>query len=146
MTWLLASVSCNIPGIIWDKHQQTSLRSNSITFVSDNHVISAVVHWNASWSTNKQRWTNILHIVRRRATLACYSYRQQDSSWVLGTCWLLLIPFWHDANYIFLRTSHFFSLSSSSSILHQKIMDTQPPQPGERGSKSSQLVGATFNT
>jgi len=45
-----------------------------------------------------------------------------------------------------LRTSHFFSLSSSSPIPHQLIMDTQPPQPGPSGSESSQLAGASSNT
>jgi len=37
-------------------------------------------------------------------------------------------------------------LSSSSPIAHQQIIDTQPPQPGESGSKSSQLASAKSNT
>jgi len=45
-----------------------------------------------------------------------------------------------------LRTSHFFSLSSSSPIPHQQIIDTQPPQPGPSGSKSSPLAGTSTHT
>jgi len=73
-------------------------------------------------------------------------YTQQDSSWVYGTSWLLLIPFWHEANYIVLRTSHFFLLSSSSPIPHQNIMETHPSQPAVSGSISSWLAGDTSNT
>jgi len=51
------------------------------------------------------------------------------------------MPFWHEANYIFLWTSHFFSLLSSSPIAHHQIMDTQTPEPGETGSESSWTMG-----
>jgi len=43
-TWLLASVSHNIPGIFWDKHHQTSFPSKNFLFLSDNYEILAVVH------------------------------------------------------------------------------------------------------
>jgi len=146
MTWLLASVSCNNPGILWDKHQQTSFPSYNDLFISDNHAISAVVHRNLSLLTTTQHRTYLLHIAGRWETPATCCHTQQDSSWVYGTSWLLLILFWHEANYTVLRTSHFFSLSSSSLIPHQHIMETQPPQPAASGLKSSRLAGDTSNT
>ena len=50
------------------------------------------------------------------ATCATGSYVQQDSSGVERASWLLRMPFWLEANYIFLRSSHFVSLSSSSGL------------------------------
>jgi len=44
-----------------------------------------------------------------------------------------------------LRASHFLSLSSSSPIPHQHIMDTHPPPPGQSGSNTGRLAGATSN-
>jgi len=111
-----------------------------------NHAILAVIHRNLSLFTNTQHRTCILHIAGWLESSATCGHTQKDSSWVYGTCWLLLIPFWHEANYIVLRTSHFLLLWSSSPIPHQQIMETQPPQPGESGSESSQLAGATSNT
>jgi len=70
---------------------------------------------------------------------------QQHSSWVERASWLLLIPFWLEAKYICLRTSQFFSLSSSSSIPHQPIMAKHTPQPGECRSWSSQSMVASSN-
>jgi len=70
----------------------------------------------------------------------------QDPCLVSRTCWLLLFPFWHDANYIVIKTSHFFSLWSSSPIPHPQIRDAHEPQPDGSGSKSSGLVGATSST
>jgi len=106
-------------------------------------VILAVVHRNISLFTNPQHQTYLLHIVVRWETPATRGHMQQHPSSVYGTLWLLLISFWHEANYIVLRTSHFFSLPSSSPIPHQKIIETQLPQLGETGSKSSRLMGAT---
>jgi len=146
MTWLLASVSCNILGILWDIHQQTSFPSYIDLFISDNHAISAVVHRNWSLLINTKHRTYLLHIAGWWETPATCGHTQQDSSWVYGTSWLLVILFWHEANYIVLRTSHFFSLSSSSPIPHQHIMETQPPQPAASRSKSSRLAGDTSNT
>ena len=45
---------------------------------------------------------------------------QQDSAWIEHASWLLLILFWVVGMYILLRTSHFFSLSSSSSFHNSK--------------------------
>jgi len=145
MTWLLAWVSCNIPGILWDKHLQTSFPSYNVLLMSGNRAISAVVQCNSSLLTNRQQQTYPLHISGRWETPATCGHTQQDSSWVYGTSWLLLIPFWHEANYIVLRTSHYFSLSSFSPIPHQQIMETQPPEPGESISESSQLLGTISN-
>jgi len=146
MIWLLASVSCNIPGILWDKHQQTSFPLYNDQLISDNHAISAVIHHNLSLLTITQHGTYLLHIAGQWETLATCGHTQQDSSWVYGTSWLLHILFSHGANYIVLRTSHFFSLSSSSPIPHQHVMETQQPQPAPSGSKSSRLAGDTLNT
>ena len=140
------SVSCNIPGTIWDKYQQTSFPSNKVVLIFDNHEISAVVHRNLSLLTNKQHWSDLLQIAGWWETPVTSSDTQRNSSWVQQSCWLLLIPFWHLANYTVLRASHFFSLSSSSPIPHQQIMVTQPPLPGQSGSNSSLFAGATSNT
>jgi len=139
------SVSCYIPGILWDKHQQTSFPSYNVLCISDYHAMSAVVHRNSSLLTNTQPGTYLLHIAGWWETPATCGHTEQDSSWVYGTSRLLLIPFWHEANYIALRTSHFFLLSSSSPIPHQQIMETQPPQPGESRSISSRFAAATSN-
>jgi len=114
--------------------------------IVDNHAILAVVHSNSSLLTNNQQWTDILYILGLWETPATCSYMPQNPSWVYWTCWQLIILFWHEANYIILRTSHFFSLSSSSPIPLQQIMNTQPPQPGRSGSKSSRLAGASSNS
>jgi len=45
-----------------------------------------------------------------------------------------------------LRASHFLSLSSSSTIPHQHIVDTQPHPPGESGSNTGRLAAAAPNT
>jgi len=145
MNGLLASVGCNISGICWDKHQQTSFPSRNFLYMSYNHAISAIVQCNLCMLTNRQHRTNLSRIVGQCKTPATCGHMQQESSWVYGTSWLLHIPFWHESNYIVLRTSHFFSLSSSSAIPHQQITETQPPQPGDSVSKSSRLVGATSN-
>jgi len=146
MTWLLASVSCNIPGILWDKHQQMFSPSYNVVFMSDNHAIPAVVYRNLSLVTNTQHQTYLWHIAGQWETSATCGHTHQDSSWVYGTSWLLLILFWHEANYVVLRTSHFFSLSSSCPIPHKQIMETQALQPGASRSKSSRLAADTLNT
>ena len=146
MTWLLASVLCIIPGILCDNHQQMSFPWNNVLFIADNHAITPVVHRNLFLLTNKQQWTDKLHISVLWETPATCNYTQQNSSWVKRPCWHLITPFGLEANYIILRTSHLFLLASSWPILHQQIMDTQPAQPGLSGSKSSQLAGTSSNT
>jgi len=146
MTSLSTSVWCIITGILWDKPQQTFFPSSNVLFIAHNHAILAVVHHNVFLWTNKQHQTDLLHILGLWETPATCSYTQQDSSWVEHTSWQLINPFWHVANYIILRTFHFFLLSSSSPIPHQQIMDTQPPQPGQSGSKSSRLAASLSNT
>jgi len=44
MTWLLASVSCNIPGNLEDKHHQMFFHSKIMLCVSDNDEIPAIIH------------------------------------------------------------------------------------------------------
>jgi len=65
---------------------------------------------------------------------------QYDSSSVEHSTWLLRIPFWLEANCIFLRTFHFFSLSSSSSLPHQQIMAPHTPQERRSRSQSSRTM------
>jgi len=146
MTWFLASVSCSSPVIIWDKHLQSSFPSNTVLLISDNGAISAVVRYNSTLLPTSQHWTDLLHISWWWETTPTRSHTLQDSSWLYQTCWLLLIPFWHKANNVFLRTSHIFSLSLFSPIPHQQLIDTQPPQQGESGSKWIRLAGATSHT
>ena len=59
---------------------------------------------------------NLVQIAGWVATSATGSDAQQDWSCVERASWLLRMPFWLNANYIFLRTSLFFSLSSSSGL------------------------------
>jgi len=145
MTGLLASVSCSIPVIFWEKHHQTSFSSKSVLLISDNHEILAVVCLNLSLDSNKQHRTDLLQITRWWETPTTCSYMQQDSCWVWCTSWLLFIPFWHEPHYIFLRTFHFFSLSSSSPIPHHQIIDTQTPPPVGDGSQADWTMGASSN-
>jgi len=142
MSRLLGSVSCNIPGILWDKHQHTCFPSYNVLFMSGNHAISALVHCKWSLFPNTQHQSYLLQIAGWWETPETCCHMQQDSSSVYGTSWLLLIPFRHEANYIVLRTSHFFSLSSSSPIPNPQIMDTEQPQPGE--SRSNLPVGGCY--
>ena len=105
------------------------LSMNIVGFVEDNHAIQAVVDRNFSLLTNTQQRTDILQIPGLWGTTATGSYMQQNSSWVWRTCSQQIILFWHEATFLILRASHFFSLSSSSPIPHKQMMDTQQPQP-----------------
>jgi len=113
---MLASVSCKIPGNVWDKHHQTSSPLKNVLFISHNHEISAVVHCDLSVLTNTKHRTDLVHSAGWLETPATGTYMQQDSSCVERASWLLRIPFWLAANYIFLRTSHLLSLSCSSGL------------------------------
>jgi len=62
---------------------------------------------------NKSSTLDRLTINHGTIPIPC-SYMQQDSTWTELASWLSLIPFWLVPNYIFPRTSHFFSLSSFS--------------------------------
>jgi len=64
--------------------------------------------------TNTHHWTDLVQIAEQLATCATGSYAQQDSSGVERASWLLRMLCWLKANDIFLRTSNFFSLSSSA--------------------------------
>jgi len=116
MTWYLASVSFKIPGISWDKHQQTSFPTKNAPFLSSNNKILAVVHRALSLQTHTQHQTGLVQIAWRLAIRATGSSAHQDSPCVEWASWLLRMPFWLEANYIFLRFSHFISLSSSSGL------------------------------
>jgi len=48
--------------------------------------------------------------------------------------------------FIFLRTSHFFSLSSSALLPHKHVMAPQTSQQGGSRSESSRTTGASSNT
>jgi len=112
----LASVACRIPGIAWDNHQQMSFPSKNVPIICRKDEILAVVHHHLSLSTHTHHRTDLVQIAWRMATHATGSYVQQDSSCAERASWLLPMPFWLEANYIFLRTSHFFSLSSFSGL------------------------------
>jgi len=56
-----------------------------------------------------------------------------------------LIPYWIEANYIFLRTSHFFSLSSSLPFPQQQVMAPHTPQPAGSRSQLSRTTGTSSN-
>lgn len=145
MTWFLASVSRKVRAICWGKAQQTSFRSKKFLFSFHKHEISDVVHIYISLWTNTQCQTDLLQIAGRFETPAICSRTQQDSSWVECASWLLLIPSWLEAYYVFLSTSHMFSLSFSCPFQHQKIMATQTPQPGESGSELSETTDTSSN-
>jgi len=119
-----------------------SFLSRKFLLVYYKQEILAVVHLCSSRWTNYQPWIHLLQIAGPLETPATCSYTLYDSSWVERTSWLSLIPFWTEANYIFLRTSHFFSLSSSSPFAHQQSMAPQTPQQGEGGSESSRPAAA----
>jgi len=59
--------------------------------------------------------------------------------------WLSLIPLWLEANNVFLRTSHFISLSSSWSLPQQQAITPEMHQQGESGSKLSHTASAVFH-
>jgi len=145
MTPFLASASCTILVFTWDKHHQTSFPSKTVLCICNINEISAVVHFNLTLETNIQHWTNSLPIVALWETPATCSDSQADSSWVERPSWWSLSLFRLEANYIFLRTSHFFWLSSSSPFPQQPVMATQIPQTGEGRSESSEMMGASSN-
>jgi len=82
---------------------------------------------------------------RAYAFTATWSSTAQDSLGVECASWLLLIPFWLEANYIFLMTSHFCSLSSFSQSPHQQIMAQGKPHKRDGGSDSSWTTGTSSN-
>ena len=56
---LIVSVSfMYYPGDCLDKHQQTLFPSNNVLILSDNQLISAVIHCNLSQLTNKHHRTD----------------------------------------------------------------------------------------
>jgi len=101
------------------------------------------VNFNSSLWANIQHQTDSLQIAGLLETPATCSYTQADSSWVELPSWQLVSLFWLEANYIFLRTSHFCWISSSSPFPRQQVMATQTPQRGESGSESSEMTGAS---
>ena len=129
MTSWLAFVSCKIPGMSWHKHHQTSFRLKFVLSISIKLVISAVVHLNIYRYTSKQHPTNLLQIVGSSESPAACSYTQMAFSWVKRASWLSLILLRLESNYIFLITSHFFSLSSSSLLPQLQVMAQHTPQP-----------------
>jgi len=122
-----------------------SFPSKNVLCICNMNVISAVVHFNLSLWTNIQHRTDSLQIAGLLESPVTSSYTQADSSWVESPSWQSFSAFWIEANYIFLRTSHFFWLSSSAPFPHQQFMATQTPQTGESGSESSETMGASFN-
>jgi len=105
-----------VSGISWDKLQQMAFPTKNVLFLSHNNQISAVVHHDLSLQTDTQHWTDLVQITGWLVLCATGSYVQQDWSCVEWASWLLCMPFWLEANCIFHRSSHFFSLSSSSGL------------------------------
>jgi len=145
MAVLLASVPCKIPGMPWDQHHQISIPSKNLVCILYKHEIVTLDYHILSVKSNKQHCTNLLQIEGWLETPAIGRNPQKNSSWVEGANWLLLIPFWLEATYIFLRTSHFFSLSSSPYSLPKPIMTAVPSQQAGRESESSQPTGPLSN-
>jgi len=131
------------PRDYWRQPSRHVLSPDELSRISDNQLILAVVHLYLPLWTYKQHWTDLLQIAGQWDTHATCSHTQQDSSWVEPASWLLLIPFWLEADCIFPRTSHFFLFSLSSPIPHQQNMATTTRQPGERGPEPSRLMGAS---
>ena len=98
----------------WDNHQQTSFPMKNGPFVPPNDDISPVVHLYLSLQTHTHHCADWVQIAWQWAICLTCSYAQQNSSCVELPSWLLQMPFCLEANNIFLRSSHFISLSSSS--------------------------------
>jgi len=145
MTRFLASVSCRISGIFWDKHHQTSFPEKHILCISDKCKIPAVVNLCKSFWIRKEHRTDLLQIMKRLECPEVRNEKQHDSIWVKRATWPLLISFWLVVRYIFLRSSHFFSWSSFY-ILHQQILAAHTPQPRENGTKPGGSMGVASNT
>jgi len=145
MTRFVSSLSCKIRGISWDKYHQTFFPSKNDLSISDNMKFSAVENVSLLMQTNNQQQTDLLQIAGQCKIPATCSHTHQYSSWVEHTSWLLLIPFWLKANYIFLRTFHFLLVSSSSPMPHQNIIDTETLEHDGSGSEQCQSTGASFN-
>jgi hypothetical protein len=145
MAGLLASVPRKILGMPWDQHHQMSILSKNFVYILYNHEIVTLDNYFLSVWSNKLHCTHLLQIMGWLETPAICSNTWKDSSWVEGANWLLLIPFWLEANYIFLRTSHFFALSSSRHYAPQPIMTPLPCERAESGSKSSRPTGPLSN-
>jgi len=116
---------------------------NECPFICINHEISAAMHLEISWWTHRQHRTAILQITGQLSTAAMCGYTQHGSVWVDCASWLLLIPIWLEADYIFLRTSQFLSLSSFSSSQRRQIVAPLTPAQGASGSESSRMTGAS---
>jgi len=143
MTPCVASVSRTIPVISWHNHNQTSFPSKNILFIWNINEISTVVNFNESLEANIQHRTDSLRIAGLLEIPATCRYMQAASSWVERCSWQLVRVFWLEANYSFLRTSHFFWLSSSSPFPHQQGLPTETPQTGESGSESGEMTGGS---
>jgi len=94
--------------------------------------------------TNKQHRTELVQIVRLLESPATCSYAQQDKTWVEHASWLLFIPLWLVAYYIFLRTFH-LTLSSSLPFSQQQVVAPHKHQPGVIESELSRTTGASSN-
>jgi len=116
MTLCLVLVSFKIPWISWDKHQQTFFPRKNGPLLSHKHKNSTVIHRDSSLWTSTQSRTDLVQIAGRLATRATGRYAHHVSSCVERASWLLCMPFWLNANYISLRNSLFFALSSSAGL------------------------------
>ena len=76
MTQLLGLVSCNIPVMCWDEHQQKSFPSKNFLFISIKRATSDVVHFNVCLPTNIEHWTNLPQIAGPLESHAICSYMQ----------------------------------------------------------------------
>jgi len=104
------------PRDIWKKHQLMSFLVKNVLYISHKHVILPVVDICWSLQAHAQYRAGLVQIVALFKTGATCSNIQQNLSCVHCASRLLHIPLWLEANDIFLRTSHPFSLSSSTEL------------------------------
>jgi len=114
-------------------------------YISYKYEILGIVHLCWSDLINKQHRTELWELASLLRTSAICTYPQWGLSWVERATWLLLIPFWHVANYNVSRTSHFMSISSSSPFREHHISAPWTFQCDASWTKSSWLTGASFN-
>jgi len=92
---------------------------------------------------NQQHQIYQLHIAGPLVTPAPCSYILQFSSGLEWVSWLSLIQFWLEAKYIFLKTSRFLLLPSSSPSPQQQVKAPQTPQTGASVSEPSWTTGSS---
>ena len=127
----------------------------NITRRSFHQRVSSLYLWNMRYrllftpmypckQTNQHYQIDVVHITGRLESPVTCSDTQQDVSCVEHSSWQSFIPLWPVAYYIFLRTLH-FSSSSSSPSPQQQVMAPQTPQPSVIQFQSSHTTAASSN-